>query len=100
MRWLFPFLLAVPATALLWWSTSVKYETRQLRKEIDGIRKEISETHSALGLLRAEWTYLNRPERLNRLASEHFETLHLMTLTKNEIGSLSNLAELQDRNGE
>ena len=100
MRLIFPLFLIVPTVLILWWSTSVKYDTRQLRKEITAINQQISDTKVALGLLQAEWTYLNRPERLQQLAFEHFEHLKLMTLTKNEFSSLGSFAELQDRNGE
>ncbi|MCY4541156.1 MAG: hypothetical protein OXB95_01985 [Rhodobacteraceae bacterium] len=97
MRLIFPLFLIVPTVLLLWWSTSVKYDTRQLRRELTTINRQIDDTKLALGLLQAEWSYLNRPERLQQLAFDHYEQLKLLTLTKNEFSSLNRFSELQDR---
>lgn len=49
----------------------VKYEVQRLEGELDQVRGEIREHQRALHVLDAEWSYLNRPSRLARLAEEH-----------------------------
>ena len=51
----------------------VKYETRALDGEIATIGKEIEAERDAIAVLRAEWSLLNRPERIERLAKKHLQ---------------------------
>lgn len=47
-----------------------KHETRQLEARAAGLSSEIAAQTRALAVLRAEWTYLSRPERLERIARD------------------------------
>ena len=47
-----------------------KHETRQLESRAGELSREIAGQTRALAVLRAEWTYLTRPERLERIARE------------------------------
>jgi len=47
-----------------------KHETRQLEARAAGLSREIAGQTRALAVLRAEWTYLSRPERLERIARD------------------------------
>jgi cell division protein FtsL len=51
----------------------VKYETRALDAEIATIGKDIEGERDAIAVLRAEWSLLNRPERIERLAKKHLK---------------------------
>ena len=49
----------------------VKYETRGLDAEIASLNQKIDDERDAIAVLRAEWSLLNRPERIQRLAKKH-----------------------------
>jgi cell division protein FtsL len=51
----------------------VKYETRGLDTEIASLTKKIDEERDAIAVLRAEWSLLNRPERIERLAKKYLK---------------------------
>jgi cell division protein FtsL len=51
----------------------VKYEARALDERIVVLHKEIEEERDALAVARAEWSLLNRPERIERLAKKYLE---------------------------
>ncbi|WP_413206171.1 hypothetical protein [Rhodospirillum sp. A1_3_36] len=49
----------------------VAYEVEDREEELLALRHEIRETSESIHVLRAEWSYLNDPTRLERLADEH-----------------------------
>ena len=51
----------------------MKYQTRALDAEIATIGKEIEAERDGIAVLRAEWSLLNRPERIERLAKKHLK---------------------------
>lgn len=51
----------------------VKYESRALDAEIATLGKEIDAERDAIAVLRAEWSLLNRPERIERLAQKYLK---------------------------
>ena len=57
-------LMAVAAGAGLF---LMKYEMRALEERLAGLNRNILENKQALHVLRAEWSYLNRPARLEKL---------------------------------
>lgn len=50
-----------------------KYEARELDERIAVLHKEIDEERDALAVARAEWSLLNRPERIERLAQKYLK---------------------------
>ena len=65
--------LLLGLVALAYVIYQVKYETRALDFEIAKIGKEIEAERDAIAVLRAEWSLLNRPERIERLAKKHLK---------------------------
>lgn len=51
----------------------VKYQARGLDAEIRTLNGQIDEERDAIAVLRAEWSLLNRPERIQRLAQKHLK---------------------------
>ena len=41
------------------------------QRELEELKTAIAREHEAMRVLKAEWTYLNQPERLQTLAREH-----------------------------
>ena len=75
-------LVAVCAT----WAYRVNYATQEALNRVADLRAAIASEREALDVLRAEWAYLNRPDRLRALASAHAETLQLMDLQPGHYG--------------
>ncbi len=69
-----------------YWAYNVNYETQQAIKRVDGLRTEIAQEREAIAVLRAEWAYLNRPDRLRDLAEAHYVELGLMPMNSSHFG--------------
>ena len=51
----------------------VKYEARNLDEKIVKLQRQIEAERDSLAVARAEWSLLNRPERIERLAEKYLE---------------------------
>lgn len=60
--------VVVCAASLLY---SVKYRVQAMDEDIVAIRAQIAEERAAIHVLKAEWAYLSRPERVRDLAEKH-----------------------------
>ena len=65
--------LVLGLVALAYVIYQVKYEARGLDTEIGSLGKQIDEERDAIAVLRAEWSLLNRPERIERLAQKYLK---------------------------
>ena len=74
MKSFFFLLTAAVVMALAVWAYRQNYETQARLREVNTLRSEIADLRERAGVLRAEWAYLNRPERLADLPlrPEHF----------------------------
>ena len=77
--------LVLGLVALAYGIYQVKYEARGLDADIASLGKRIDEERDAIAVLRAEWSLLNRPERIERLAKKYLKLapakpLQLVTL--------------------
>lgn len=59
------------------WAYKVNYATRDAERRVATLEHEIASEAEKIEVLRAEWAYLNRPERLLRLADANFDVLGL-----------------------
>jgi hypothetical protein len=74
--------------ALAFWAYRENYATQAALQQARELRKEIRATHRRLSVLRAEWAYLNRPDRLRDLAEINFERLGLLPLHPRQFGQV------------
>ena len=51
----------------------LKYDVARLETELTRLDRDLMAEREAIGVLEAEWSYLNRPERLARLAARHLD---------------------------
>ena len=64
---------------------NMKYEVRRLEAELSVLQQKIAADRDGLQVLRAEWAYLNRPARLQKLAASH---LDLSPIKATQVGSV------------
>ncbi|MEX1109821.1 MAG: hypothetical protein WEC00_12980 [Dongiaceae bacterium] len=51
----------------------IKFEVQALEKELTQLNRDIRDHEETIRVLRAEWSYLNEPERLGTLAARYLE---------------------------
>src|SRR4029078_9112870 len=83
--------LVLGLVALAYVIYQVKYEARALDEQIASLGKEIDEERDGIALLRAEWSLLNSPERIERLAQKYLK------LAPAQIRQLVTLDTVSDR---
>lgn len=81
-------LIAVCAT----WAYRVNYATQEARNRVGALRLAIAREHEAIGVLNAEWAYLNRPDRLRALVDANARTLDLAPLTPDQFADVAMVA--------
>jgi hypothetical protein len=92
MRGFFYILSTLGVVALAYWAYHQGYETRQTARDVQQLQSDIGKAHERLAVLRAEWAYLNRPDRLRELAEMNFERLQLMPLSADQFGKAAQVA--------
>jgi len=68
----------------------IKFEVTSLEDELDATRRRSFAQEEAIQVLHAEWSYLNRPERIADLASRH---LGLQQMSAEQILRIDRLPE-------
>lgn len=79
-------MLALAALGIAGWTYSVNYDTRAALDRISDLRMKIVDEREAIRVLRVEWAWLNRPDRLARLVDRYEEKLALVPLTPKAFG--------------
>ncbi|WP_420005769.1 cell division protein FtsL [Arenibacterium sp. LLYu02] len=77
---------------LAFWAYRENYATQQELKEARGLRNQIATAQVRLSVLRAEWAYLNRPDRLRDLAEINYERLGLLPLRPDQFGRVDEVS--------
>ena len=88
MRSFLYILSALSVIGLAYWAYKENYATQEAIKQVSELRRQIGEKSEELSVLRAEWAYLNRPERLRELTDLNFNSLELMPLAPEQFGDI------------
>jgi hypothetical protein len=91
MRGLFFVLAALAVMGLGFWAYQENYKTQAAIADVRGLHGEIGAAHERLSMLRAEWAYLNRPDRLSDLADLNFDRLGLLPLMPDAFGRVDQI---------
>lgn len=92
MRGLMYVLTVVSVIGLAFWAYRENYTTQTALDEAEALQLQIGEARDRLAVLKAEWAYLNRPDRLRDLADLNFESLQLLPLRPGQFGRIEQVA--------
>ena len=87
MRSLFLLLSALGVMGLAFWAYRENYRTQAELAEVRALQGEIGQLRESLSVLKAEWAYLNRPDRLRELTEINFDRLQLLPLRAAQFGT-------------
>ena len=82
----------IAVMALAFWAYRENYATQHSLREVSNLQREITSLREALSIQRAEWAYLNRPDRLRDLAALNFDRLGLLPLEPEQFGQVDQTA--------
>ena len=85
-----PVLYALSFLAVLglaFWAYRENYATQHQLKAMARLQDDIATLRDEIGLERAEWAYLNRPDRLRELAKLNFDRLGLLPMEPEQFGT-------------
>lgn len=74
------------------WAYRENYATQEALREVAGLQDEIALLREALVVQRAEWAYLNRPDRLRDLVTLNFDRLGLLPMEASQFGTAADVA--------
>ena len=70
----------VSLVGLAFWAYQENIKTKNAIARTEKLQKEIGIARASLSILRAEWAYLNRPDRLTELVDLNYSRLQLVPL--------------------
>ncbi len=85
-------LAALAVVGLAFWAYRENYATQRVVSETQHLQRQIGEAQVRLSVLRAEWAYLNRPDRLRELAEINFDRLGLLPLRPDQFGRVDEVS--------
>ena len=77
--------------ALAAWAYRENHLTQQAMNERRALQREIVALNEALSVQRAEWAWLNRPDRLRELVDVNFGRLKLVPITATHFGEIGQI---------
>ncbi|MEP2534207.1 cell division protein FtsL [Shimia sp.] len=92
MRTVLFMMAAMAVIGLAVWAYQENYRTQKTIVETEELQRQIGDARARLAVLKAEWAYLNRPERLRDLAEINYDDLQLLPLRPNQFGKIDQVA--------
>jgi hypothetical protein len=83
---------SIVVAVLATWAYRVNYATQEALDRVAALHAEIAREREAIAVLRAEWAYLNRPDRLRGLVAAHADELGLVPLVPEQFGEAAMVA--------
>lgn len=96
MRSLLYIVSALAVMGLAYWAYSENYKTQASLDRSHALQGEIGRMQEEMAVLRAEWAYLNRPDRLRDLAQMNYDKLELNVLEPGQFGRVDQVAFAED----
>lgn len=96
MRGFVTILAAIAVIALGYWAYHQNIQTQQALREVERLQRAIGVERERLVVLRAEWAYLNRPDRLRELVDLNFDRLNLLPLRPEQFAVMDEVIWRQD----
>ena len=81
---------------LAFWAYQENIKTQNAIAHTEKLQKEIGIAQARLSILKAEWAYINRPERLTELVDLNFGRLQLMPLRASNFFEVDGINFLND----
>ncbi|MEO9683787.1 MAG: cell division protein FtsL [Tateyamaria sp.] len=91
MRSVLYVLTTLAVIGLAFWAYRENYATQASLSQTDKLHRDIRNAHARLAVLRAEWAYLNRPDRLLDLADINFNRLGLLPFRSEQFGQVGEI---------
>ncbi len=66
-------------------------QTQKLERHLAQLDRQVIDEQKTVQVLKAEWSYLNRPDRLQDLAMRHIDRLGLQPIAPAQTGALAEL---------
>ena len=73
------------------WAYKINYESRAASQRVKGLEKAILSANKEIKILKAEWAYLNNPDRLRKLVEYYFLELRLTPIDPDDFISFSEI---------
>ena len=93
MRPLFVIAAFLGVLASGFWAYRENYATKQTLALANALNREIVFLREAIAVQRAEWAFLNRPDRLADLVSVNFDRLQLLPMQPSQFAPLRALPD-------
>lgn len=69
----------------------LKYEAERATSEVARLHRKIQQEREQIATLRAEWSLLNQPRRLQEMAERYHSYLELEPLDPNQVGTIDEI---------